>query len=856
MPGSRPPSPASLRQRHLRAVLFGALALTVAGVLATTGFSIWRLRVEAIANAFEIASMNARGLEDHLTQNLRTVELAANAALPADLAAVQTDGGRLSAEILSHAPFLRSLSLADAMGRIVSSSNPANVGEVVPAKGFLPPTDSDVEILRVGPAWAGRDLAGGRPATVQEPIAPDDLSFVPLLRNYRRTGGSVTLLATVNPDYFINHFERALVATGGSAEVVRYDGSLLLSTDRNARPGTADHRLATLMQAGEAVFGRSQDEMPDGRVVLTSFRVSRVYPVAVVTRLDRDAVLAHWRADAFNIAGVVAPMLAAVSLLALAFYRRQSQLIAERAAAERLTRLNSTVFESSTDAILITDPEARIVSVNPAFTRICGYAADEVIGRNPKLLSSGLQGKAFYDQMWQKLLDSDAWHGEIVNQRKDGSLYTAQLSITAFRRPDGELLHFIGVSSDITERKRQEARIDELNRTLAQRVQEAEAANRAKSTFLANMSHELRTPLHAIMGMADLVQRATADPKQRGRLDKIKKASMHLVEIISDILDISRIEAEKLGLEREALRLRDILDNVLSLVGQRAAEKGLALTVDIDPGLAERRLWGDPLRLSQVLVNLVGNAVKFTAQGSVAVRIAQTGEGAGEVRLRCEVTDTGIGIQEQDLPNLFQAFAQVDDSMTRAYGGTGLGLAISRSLVHLMGGEIGVDSRPGAGSTFWFTCRLGEAGAQESLPRHDPQADLVEQLREDLAGTRILLAEDDALNREVALEFLEQLSATVHLAGDGRQAVDLARCNDYDIVLMDMNMPRMNGIDATVAIRAIPGRERLPVLAMTANAFDGDRQRCLAAGMNDILVKPVGRDQLLMAIAHWLGPRD
>ncbi|MBL8490006.1 MAG: response regulator, partial [Rhodocyclaceae bacterium] len=465
-------------------------------------------------------------------------------------------------------------------------------------------------------------------------------------------------------------------------------------------------------------------------------------------------------------------------------------------------------------------------------------------------------GKAFYEHMWRELLARDAWHGEIVNRRKDGSLYTAQVAITAFHGPDGQLLHYVGISSDITARKHQEAQIEDLNRTLAQRAHEAEAANRAKSAFLANMSHELRTPLHAIMGMTDLVRRAVAEPKQKGRLDKVMAASRHLLAIISDVLDISRIEAEKLSLERTAMRLEDVVQGTIALVSHRASEKGLDLTVAMPDDLAVRTLWEDPLRLGQILLNLVSNAIKFTSAGSVAVTVFQVAEEAGELVVRCEVRDTGIGIGEEDRSRLFQAFAQVDDSMTRAYGGTGLGLAISKSLAQMMGGEIGVDSRPGAGSTFWFTCRLARTESPAAASASEATMAVTDGFRDGLAGARILLVEDDPMNREVAVGFLEGLAVTVDHAADGLEAVELARRHDYDLILMDITMPRMNGIEATRVIRRLPGREDTPILAMTANAFSADRQRCLDAGMNDFLGKPVSPDLLVEAMLRWMARRQ
>ena len=383
---------------------------------------------------------------------------------------------------------------------------------------------------------------------------------------------------------------------------------------------------------------------------------------------------------------------------------------------------------------------------------------------------------------------------------------------------------------------------------------DAEAASRAKSTFLANMSHELRTPMNAIMGMTNLALRHTKDPKLRDQLEKVDGASKHLLHVINDILDISKIEAERMTLEHTQFKLGEVLENLISLVGHKAADKGLRLLIDLPAGLPALTLNGDPLRLGQILLNLAGNALKFTEQGSLTLRARLLEDHPDHLLLRWDVQDTGIGISPEDQAKLFTAFEQADGSMTRKYGGTGLGLAISKRLVHLMGGEVGVISAAGQGSTFWFTVRLGKAaGAAAVQAAPMPATRSADQrILDQHAGARVLLAEDEPINQEVSKSLLEDAGLRVDVVQDGVQAVALAKRNRYALILMDMQMPDMNGLDATRAIRQESLNTATPILAMTANAFEADRQVCLDAGMNDHIGKPIEPVHLYETLLTWL----
>jgi PAS domain S-box-containing protein len=840
-------------QSHQRqtAFLLG-LGLLLGSWLAVFALTLWQLRENALANAQATAVTHARNFEEHLTQTLQVIDLTAGSIDPTrDNRLDYAELGQRLAIRLRPAPFLRSLSLLDGKGRIVASSNADNLNLKIDVGNFFPDANREAEVLRIGMPWQGRDFSSAHPALPSAPLSPSDASFIPVLRRLSAGTENLWLLAAINPDYFINHFDQLLDSHIGHVQLLRYDGLLLLSSgphDAPASHGVAGEVTAHLRQIEHGDFAQT---LPDGQQVLTAYRASSRFPALIAVHIDRAAPLNDWARQARRLALIVLPILLALSIAGALIWRRQQRIAAQQAELDRQRRLAASVFDASTDSILITTPDADILSVNPAFESMSGYRAAEVLGRNPRLLSSGKQDSEFYRRMWETLLEHGHWQGEMVNRRKDGSLYTGWVTINAVHDDAGQLRHYISVMADITERKRHEAELLEAK-------ERSEAAALAKTTFLATMSHEIRTPMNGVLGMTELLLLSKLTDSQRKQLELVKSSADSLLTILNEILDFSKIEAQGVAIEAVPFDPAEVINDIAGLFGARATAKSLRLTQHMHPALP-RSVIGDPTRLRQILTNLVSNALKFTQAGSIVLTAAPDGEALtdGTQRLRFAVTDSGIGIPAEKQAVIFDAFSQADGSTTRHYGGTGLGLAISRRLAEAMDGDLTVASAPGNGSCFTLHIRVHvdpelavHKQRQDSHHRHPPPS------APGPMGLRILVAEDTPTNQVVLRGILEKLGHRVTIVGDGAAAVATAKANVFDVILMDVQMPVMDGLAATREIRDSEngnpgsGGRHTPIVALTANAFSADRDACLDAGMDGFVSKPVKLTDLQMALQN------
>ncbi len=507
---------------------------------------------------------------------------------------------------------------------------------------------------------------------------------------------------------------------------------------------------------------------------------------------------------------------------------------------------NQMLIETLPNPMFFKDREGRYLGVNKSWEAYFGVQREACVGKHDTELMAGRDcDGALHQQRDTELLQQPGMQSYEASigcgeEKRDAVFYKA-----TFLNIDGSVAGIIGVVTDISERKRYE-------RELEQAKELAEAASQAKSEFLANMSHEIRTPMNGILGMTEIALGTELDAQQREYLSMVKVSAESLLTIINDILDFSKIEAGKLAINEEDFDLREALDGIVRSLAVRAKEKGLSLTCEVASNIPHY-IRSDPVRVGQVVVNLLGNAIKFTDQGSVAASVSLEQVNAQGMQLQFEIRDTGIGIAPDKLAIIFDSFSQADTSTTRKYGGTGLGLTISGRLAQMMGGKIWVESTPGQGSVFRFTLHCAFAD-QEAAEKKARQVVVLNASAGEQRSGRILLAEDNLINQAVASNLLRQRGYALTIANNGREAVQRYQESVFDIVLMDVQMPEMSGFEATAALRALQAMSGtpIPIVAMTAHAMQGDEQKCLDMGMDAYISKPINSAKLFALLDRYL----
>jgi len=629
---------------------------------------------------------------------------------------------------------------------------------------------------------------------------------------------TITTSAPVISDYGNSISQSVIQYKNKTVEMVKLQSELkaLLTRLEKAK----NHVLATIVQLDQAIANKS-NQIIDG--IETTINSSWLYVLWLSSLIIFIIVLGTY---------------ALVNKITRAY-----QLLQEN--KTQLQKL-AMVVDQNPDSIVITNNKAEIEYVNQAFVKKTGYSIAEVLGKNPKLISSGKNSSSIYKNMWDDITQGKIWEGEFINTTKGGADYIEYAMIIPLKLSKDQITHYVAIKNDVTEKKQLEQELENhrlhLEDLVTKRTTELEEANAAKSQFLANMSHEIRTPLNGVLGIGQLLQDTPLNDEQASLLETMTNSGHMLITIINDILDYSKIDSGSIQFEQVSFNMESIIEEVIRLLNSSAIQKNNKIIF-----LNDEKRWsllGDTVRITQVLTNLIGNAIKFTENGTITISSVVNEEIGKAVHFTIAIIDTGIGISQEQQDTIFDTFSQADASTTRRYGGTGLGLTISKKLIQLMGGELQVQSELGKGSEFSFSLTLNKD--HKDIKKKRRKTDDNSQIQ----PGKILLVEDDKVNQLIAMKMLKKFNCEVTLARNGEEAVNIFSDNTFDLVLMDIQMPVMNGIDAAKLIRN--NDKTTTIIALTANVMKDDKEKCFQAGMNDFISKPIQIDNLAMMLRKWL----
>ncbi|MDD5248362.1 MAG: response regulator [Rhodocyclaceae bacterium] len=820
---TRKPSPIQQIRGLPLSVLIACMLLTSGAWLAWSAYADYR---NAMEREYRLLEINALEREARIGGVLRSIDLMlANIAEDwVENPAMKTTAmNALLTERTRQLPETRNLLITDARGKVFASTNETVVGFDASRREYFASHRDAPQDVRLHVSRPFSTITGVYAITISRTVSDASGRFLGVV------------VATLDPKLFKSILQFLTPTPDGQALLINTQGDIIYGvTDpalwigKNLVGGIA---YSEHMAAAQATTRHLNRPKLTAAVRLAVLHNVPDTPLIVLVAREQDIVMADWRQSLHAKAAGFAVVAATMVLLGWLAVRRQRSIEHAHAFARDLIA-NANVMVVGLDAA------GRVAIFNSAAERISGYPQEQILGRDWFDAALPPDRRAQVREEFQRLIATREASARYENAilTKHGELRTVawQNSVLADENTGVATVSF---GMDITDRKITEEALREATRL-------AEQANHAKSEFLANMSHEIRTPMNAVIGLSQLALADAQEPRLRDYLQKIFASSTALLGILNDILDYSRIEAGRLRIEETDFAPAALLGDTLDLVRTAAAAKGIELAGEIAADVPAQ-VRGDPLRLGQVLTNLAGNAVKFTERGSVRIAVRRIESDAGTVRLAFDVADTGIGMTPEQQRDIFEPFVQADSSITRRFGGSGLGLTISRRLLQLMGSDVAVDSAPGVGSRFSFVIALKPATPPAAAAPAAAAAVAPSTLAAPIAGARILLVEDNAVNQQVARSFLERAGFAVGVALHGGEALALLETQAFDAVLMDLQMPVMDGFAATRRIRADARFADLPIVALTASAMADDRAECLAAGMNEHLAKPLNAQKLI-----------